>query len=115
MRATCSNCARDVMHSCCAVQPVLAAQLDTSPKQLSALRFAAKDGVVLSLPGSGREPGNESQVTNGGCVGKGQRGGGKAVWARGAEGWYGLARLECLLGSFAKAGWALPLIVQVAL
>ena len=37
------------------------------------------------------------------------------LWARGAEGWYGLARLECLLGSLAKAGWALPLIAQVAL
>ena len=47
------------MHSCCAVQPVLAAQLDTSPKQLSALRFAAKDGMVSSLQGVG-----ESQVTS---------------------------------------------------
>ena len=78
------------------------------------------------------------------CVGKGQRGAGRGCGARGgrgvvqgagcgrgwvgyecgetaglgwAEGWYGLARLECLLGSFAKAGWtrALILIVQVAL
>ena len=37
------------------------------------------------------------------------------LWARGAEGWYGLARLECLLGSLAKAVWALPRIGQIAL
>ena len=33
--------------------------------------------------GGGRELGNESQVTTGGCMGKGQRGGGKAVGAWG--------------------------------
>eukprot|EP00964_Phaeocystis_antarctica_P065142 scaffold39258_cov67-Phaeocystis_antarctica.AAC.1 len=52
--ATCSNCVRGVRHSSCAVQPVLTAHIDKRSRQLAALRFAAKGGVVLSLDG-GRE------------------------------------------------------------